>query len=138
MAVARVGAWRATAGEVRLRLDAPVPVNARVGSDRAVQVIDNLVSNGLRHAPEGPVVTVSVLRAAGGIVELHVAGEGPGMTAEQKERAFDRFWRSESGAGGSGLGLSIARRLVEVDGGTIELLDAQGGGREVVVCVPAG
>ena len=137
MAAARVDVWLATAGEVRVQLDAPGPVKARVGSDRAVQMIDNLVSNALRHAPEGSVVTVSVARAAGGLVELRVADEGPGMTAEQKERAFDRFWRGGSGAGGSGLGLSIARRLVEVDGGTIELRDAPGGGLEAIVRLPA-
>ncbi len=59
------------------------------------------------------------------------------MTAEQKARAFDRFWRAGSGSGGSGLGLAIARRLVEVDGGTIELRDAPGGGLEAVVRLPA-
>ena len=46
--------------------------------------------------------------------------EGPGLTAEQRERAFDRFWRAGSGAGGSGLGLAIVRRLVEADEGEVE------------------
>jgi signal transduction histidine kinase len=58
------------------------------------------------------------------------------MTPEQKARAFDRFWRAGSGAGGSGLGLAIALRLVEVDGGTIELRDAPAGGLEAVVHLP--
>jgi signal transduction histidine kinase len=99
-------------------------------------VIDNLVSNALRHGPGGSVVAISVTRA-GHLVELHVADRGPGMTPEQKARAFDRFWRAGSGGGGSGLGLAIARRLVEIDGGTIELIDAAGGGLEVVVRLPA-
>ena len=59
------------------------------------------------------------------------------MTAEQKERAFDRFWRAGSGSGGSGLGLAIVRRLVEIDGGKVELRDAPGGGLEAVVRLPA-
>ena len=59
------------------------------------------------------------------------------MTAEQKERAFDRFWRAGSGTAGSGLGLAITRRLVEVDGGTVELRDGQEGGLEAVVRLPA-
>ena len=122
---------------MRLELVAPGSVEARVGRDRIAQVIDNLVSNALRHAPGSSVVTVSVSRPSGGLVELRVADEGPGMTTEQKARAFDRFWRAGSGAGGSGLGLAIARRLVEVDGGTIELRDAAGGGLEVVVHLPA-
>ena len=61
--------------------------------------------------------------------------EGAGLTPEQRERAFDRFWRA-SKAPGSGLGLSIARRLVELDGGTIELLAASTGGVDAVVRYP--
>ncbi len=137
VAAARVDAWLPTAGEVRLELEAPGPATARVGPDRAAQVIDNLVSNALRHAPRSSVVRVVLARAPGGLVELRVADEGPGMTAEQKARAFDRFWRAGSGSGGSGLGLAIARRLVELDGGTIELRDAAGGGLEAVVRLPA-
>jgi two-component system OmpR family sensor kinase len=110
-------------------------VAARAGADRVAQVIDNLVSNALRHAPGSSVIAVSVAHA-GGLVELRIADEGPGMTPEQKARAFDRFWRAGSGGGGSGLGLAIARRLVEIDGGTIELLDARGGGLEAVVRLP--
>ena len=136
-AATRIDIWRATAGDVQLRFEAPGPANARVGSDRAAQVIDNLVSNALRHAPESSIVTVSVARASAGLVELRVADEGPGLAAEQKARAFDRFWSAGPGTGGSGLGLAIAKRLVEVDGGTIELSDATGGGLEAVVRWPA-
>jgi len=135
-AAARLEAWRPAAGEARLVLDAPAPVQGRVGRDRVTQVVDNLLSNALRHAPQSSVVTVRVVRR-GPFVELTVTDQGPGLTAEQKARAFDRFWRAGSGAGGSGLGLAIARRLVEVDGGTIELRDAPGGGLEAVVRVPA-
>ena len=123
--------------EVRLQLEGSGPVRARVGPDRVAQVIDNLVSNALRHAPAGSVVRVSVTRPTAGLAELRVADEGPGMTAEQKARAFDRFWRAGTGSGGSGLGLAIARRLVEVDGGTIDLDDATGGGLVAVVRLPA-
>jgi signal transduction histidine kinase len=137
VATARIDAWVPTAGEARLQLEAAGPVKARVGRDRVAQVIDNLVSNALRHAPESSVITVSATRAAGGLVELRVADEGPGMTSEQKVRAFDRFWRAGSGSGGSGLGLAIVQRLVEVDGGTVELRDAPGGGLEAVVRLPA-
>ena len=134
VAAARIDAWLPTAGEVRLQLERSGPVEARAGRDRVAQVIDNLVSNALRHAPESSVITVSVTRATG-LAELRVADEGLGMTPEQKARAFDRFWRA--GSGGSGLGLAIARRLVEVDGGTIELQDAPGGGLVAVVHLPA-
>ena len=133
---ARLDALRPGAGAVELRLEAHAPVTARAGADRVAQVVDNLVSNALRHAPGGSLVRVSVAQA-GGLVELRVTDEGPGMTAEQKARAFDRFWRAGSGGGGSGLGLAIALRLVEIDGGTIELRDAATGGLEAVVRFPA-
>ena len=138
VATARIDAWLPTAGEVRLQLQASGAARARVGPDRAAQVLDNLLSNALRHAPGSSTITISVAQAPGELVELRVADEGPGMTAEQKARAFDRFWRAGSGSGGSGLGLAISRRLVEVDGGTIELRDATGGGLEAVVRLPAG
>ena len=68
--------------------------------------------------------------------ELHVIDEGTGLTADQRERAFDRFWRA-SKEPGSGLGLAIAKRLVELDGGTIELRAASTGGIDAVVRYPS-
>ncbi len=133
----RIAVWEPVAGRgVRLRLDADASVSARAGGDRVAQVVDNLVANALRHAPDGSDVTVSVLRADAW-AELRVRDEGAGMTGDQKARAFDRFWRGGADGEGSGLGLAIARRLVEVDGGTIELCDAPGAGLEVVVRLPA-
>jgi signal transduction histidine kinase len=132
----RVEMWGPAADrDVRLRLDAATPVRARAGGDRFAQVVDNLLSNALRYAPDGSAVTVHVLRS-GPWAELRVRDKGPGMTDEQKARAFDRFWRADGQGGGSGLGLAIACRLVELDGGTIELFDAAGGGLEVVVRLP--
>jgi signal transduction histidine kinase len=66
-------------------------------------------------------------------VELHLRDEGRGLTREQRERAFDRFWRAGSGGGGSGLGLAIVRRLVAADDGEVELREASGGGVDAVV-----
>ncbi len=134
---ARVDALQPAANPVELRLDAVGPVAARAGSDRVGQVVDNLVVNALRHAPGSPEIVIGVERV-GSRSEIRVIDHGPGMTAEQKARAFDRFWRAGSGAGGTGLGLAITRRLVEVDGGTVELRDAPGGGLEVVVGLPGG
>jgi signal transduction histidine kinase len=54
------------------------------------------------------------------------------LTAAERERAFDRFWRGRSGEG-SGLGLAIVQRLVEADGGTVELMAADPNGLEAVV-----
>jgi len=95
-------------------------------------VLDNLLANALDAAPRGTTITVAACSGSAG-VELHVSDEGPGMTADQRARAFDRFWRAGSGAGGSGLGLAIVRRLVDADGGEVELAEARGGGVDAVV-----
>ncbi|HYA08054.1 MAG TPA: HAMP domain-containing sensor histidine kinase, partial [Gaiellaceae bacterium] len=130
----RVSTWRALADERGLTLaaDADGTVTVRASPERLAQVLDNLVANALDHAPAGTTVTVSA-RVAAQWAELHVQDEGPGMTPEQRARAFDRFWRAGSGAGGSGLGLAIVRRLVEADEGEVELADAPGGGLDAVV-----
>jgi signal transduction histidine kinase len=75
-------------------------------------------------------VTVSA-RYAGSWVELHVLDEGPGLGAEDRRRAFDRFWKAAGE--GSGLGLAIVKRLVAADGGEVELVPAPGRGLEAVV-----
>ncbi|HEY7198447.1 MAG TPA: ATP-binding protein [Gaiellaceae bacterium] len=130
----RASAWEAFADERGVRVVAEPdgrPV-ARAGRGRLEQVVDNLLSNALDVSPSG---TTVALRAASspGTVEVHVVDEGPGMTAVDRERAFDRFWRGRSGGSGSGLGLAIVKRLVEADDGTVELREAAGGGLDAVV-----
>ena len=135
-AAERVATWTPVAGSVRLEVVGDGSATARAARDRVTQVLDNLLSNAIRHAPAGSVVTVAVERR-GQTVELRVEDHGPGLSDEQKARAFDRFWRASPSGSGSGLGLAIVRRLVEVDGGTIELRDAVGGGLAAVVRFPA-
>ena len=91
------------------------------GTARVEQVLDNLLSNAIDASPRDAQIVVAVR----GWAELHVVDEGPGLTAEQRARAFDRFWRA-SNEPGSGLGLAIAKRLVELDGGEIELRGGRG------------
>ena len=79
------------------------------------QVLDNLLENALEVSPQGGTITVET-RSAPPWIELRISDEGPGLAREERERAFDRFWRNRSGEG-SGLGLAIVRRLVEQDGG---------------------
>jgi signal transduction histidine kinase len=129
----RVETWRGVAEEhgVGLHFVGEPAVQAQASADRVAQVLDNLLSNALDASPSAGEVTVLVA-ATGAAIELCVRDQGPGLSPEQKARAFDRFWRAGTG-GGSGLGLAIARRLVEADGGTIELRDAAGGGLEAIV-----
>jgi len=99
--------------------------------------IVNLVDNALKYAPSSP-VDVSV-RAEGRSVEIAVSDSGPGMTAQERARAFDRFFRGENRADttGAGLGLSIVKRIVERAGGTVEIESAPGSGTRVTLRMPA-
>jgi signal transduction histidine kinase len=128
----RVNAWTAVATEraVRLVVVANAPVTALTSPDRLRQVVDNLIANALAVAPPGSTVTALIEPTP---AQLVIRDEGPGMSDNDKRRAFDRFWRGRPSGAGSGLGLAIARRLVEIDGGTISLRDGQRGGLEVVI-----
>ena len=129
----RVEAWSALAEERGVSVEAdvePVPA-AHAARERLEQALDNLISNALEASPSGGRVVVAARPRDGGI-ELTVVDEGRGLSPEERLRAFDRFWRGPDSAG-SGLGLPIARRLVEIDGGTVELRDAPRGGLEAAV-----
>jgi signal transduction histidine kinase len=101
---------------------------------RIRQVIGNLVANALRFTPAGGRITVGTGETDAG-VRIAVRDTGAGMKPEALEHAFDRFYRSP-GSPGSGLGLSIARNLVEAHGGRIEIESAPGRGTEVRFTLP--
>ena len=85
------------------------------------RAVGNLVRNARRHGPPGGRVTVTV-RAAGERALVTVADEGPGLSAEEAERAFERFWRGPGAQGaGSGLGLAIVRAIAERHGGSVRV-----------------
>lgn len=133
----RVGAWQPLAEErgVALRAEGgPLPP-AHAAPERLVQVLDNLIANAVEHSPPRKTVAVRV-SAIGERLELRVTDEGPGLSAEERGRAFDRFWRGRTDSAGSGLGLAIVRRLTETDGGEALLEEAPGGGLAAVVRLP--
>jgi signal transduction histidine kinase len=134
----RLAAWTALAEErgVALRSDAAREAVALATPGRLEQVLDNLLANALDVSPPGAAITVSAV-VEDGWIELHVADEGPGMSADQRDRAFDRFWRAPGREGeGSGLGLAIVRRLAAADGGSVELRETPSGGLDAVVRLP--
>jgi signal transduction histidine kinase len=131
LVAARLEVWDVVAKERGVTLRADVAdVDVRSTPGRLDQVLDNLISNALDAVPSGGTIWVEAA-PDGDLVVLQVRDDGPGMTAEQRARAFDRFWRAEPSCkdrGGSGLGLAIVRRLVLADGGAITLEPAPGGG----------
>ncbi len=139
----RRDAWLAFAAErgVALEADDAVGLWARATPERLEQVLDNLLNNALEVAPSGSTVRLSA-RVVRDRIEVRVRDAGPGMTGEERARAFDRFWRGTAAPsddnGGFGLGLAIVRQLIHADGGTVELEAPPGGGLEVVLGLRVG
>lgn len=96
----------------------PVPY-VHADPDRIVQVLSNLIGNAIKFTPMHGRIVVSAAQY-GAVVRFSVSDTGPGLSAEQCQRVFDRFWQaSQTGGFGIGLGLSIAKGLVEAHGGEI-------------------
>ena len=136
-------AIRARAGAKGVALDleaAPSLPPLDLDAARIAQAVGNLLDNAVTHTPEGGRVTVSA-RASTGAVEVTVADTGAGIAPEDLPRVFDRFYRTDPSrsrdTGGTGLGLTIARRLVEAHGGTIEAQSVAGEGSQFVIRLPA-
>ena len=110
--------------------------------DHLAQMLDNLIANALEVSPAGSrLVLCSEVETIGAdrFAAVHVIDEGPGMSEEQRDHAFDRFWRAtstRSELGGSGLGLAIVRRLAQADNGRAELRVADTGGIDAVILLP--
>jgi two-component system sensor histidine kinase BaeS len=118
-------------------------LDARIGSNlgtieadpiRLNEVLANLVSNALRHTPPGGSIVVSADRDASGIA-FTVADTGAGITEDELPHVFDRFAKSADSRG-TGLGLPIAKAIVEAHGGAIEIRSEPGKGTTVRLGVP--
>jgi signal transduction histidine kinase len=126
----------------RLLLESDQDCSAVVDHDRMRQVVDNLVSNAIKFSPRGTDVHV-VVRGHNGGVRLEVRDHGPGLTAEDLQRAFGRFARLSArptgGEAATGLGLSIVKGLVELHGGRVWIESAgPGRGAAFIVELPRG
>jgi PAS domain S-box-containing protein len=118
----------ASTASVRFAVDVEPRLRLYADPDRIVQVISNLVSNAIRHSPAGGCVQVTA-RSARAAVLVSVVDAGPGVPEETRDRIFQRFWQNEpQHRGTAGLGLAIARALVEAHGGRIWTEPAPGGG----------
>jgi two-component system, OmpR family, sensor kinase len=123
----------------RITLDAPEPVVACADGERIRQVIDNLIGNAIQHTPPRSPVLVNVCHDCG-TAQITVTDRGPGMTAEQADHVFERFYRADEArsrvSGGTGLGLAIAASLTAAHGGAITVDTSPGEGASFRVRLP--
>ncbi len=130
----RADAWSAAAAEhgVGLVTEVSDGLSVPLVPGALEQVLDNLLANAIAASPAGSEIHLAATPREGA-VEITVGDGGPGMAADDRARAFDRFWRGREDRPGSGLGLAIVKSLVETDGGTVRLDEAPGGGLRVIV-----
>jgi two-component system OmpR family sensor kinase len=108
-------------------------------ADRLLQLVMILLDNALKYTPAGGQVTLALRRVSTTAVSISVADTGIGIPPEERERIFERFYRSPAARAcseGSGLGLPIARWIAQAHGGDIEVHDGPAGGSEFVVTLP--
>jgi signal transduction histidine kinase len=119
-----------------------VPRDFRLEADaeRLHQVVANLVENAVRHSPPKGRVSVRALAAPGGGARLEVSDDGPGIPDSEVTRVFERFYRADSARsssdGGAGLGLAIARWIVELHGGDIRVARDKAHGCRMIATIP--
>lgn len=136
----RIEVWSPLIEENRGTLEADVEPDrfADLLNGTLEQILDNLIDNALNASDDSPAIVISLRRdASANALVLEVMDRGQGMTDEDMRRAFDRFWRAPTNsASGSGIGLSIVSRLVEVNRGSVCLLPRPGGGVIARVSLP--
>ena len=127
-------------------------IRAQVDRGLLSRAFENLVANALRHGRPGGTIAIGARRIAGGdggpLVVVDVDDDGPGIPAADRERAFEAFWRGGSQRGssgqggpsdrGRGLGLYIARSIVEGHGWSLEIGSSPSGGARLSIAIPTG
>ncbi|MDG4833126.1 HAMP domain-containing sensor histidine kinase [Solwaraspora sp. WMMD1047] len=147
LATEAVEAARAVAPERDVSLDVQPGAGTLVvlGDDaRLRQILGNLMTNALTHTPASASVSLRLSRGPGDRAVIEVVDTGPGLTAEQAERVFERFYRADAartrhgtgGATSTGLGLAIVAALVAAHDGTVQFVETPGGGATFRVELP--
>jgi signal transduction histidine kinase len=127
---------QADAGGVHIEFTEPAsPIMLNVDPERVRQVVSNLISNAVRYSPKGSAVRV-VLTNEGTGARISVADSGPGIAAADLPHVFDRYYKSADSRG-MGLGLSIAKYIVEAHGGQIHAESQPGQGTTIWFTLPA-
>lgn len=135
----RIAAWKPNAAEKRIELIRTGPAEVRAYTDPTAlgSALDAIIDNAIKYSPRGGTVEVRVDDGDDGPA-ISVTDQGPGLAPEEYERIGDRFWRSprHQNVDGSGLGLSVARTLIEAAGGALTLGPAPVQGLRATITVP--
>jgi len=125
----RIESWESLAAErgIAMELIAPSVAVAFAVPSAVEQILDNYIDNALEVVPDNSRITVTVT-PGNHEVQLTVDDEGPGLSPEDRVRAFDRFWRGRQDDGGSGLGLAVVSALAQASGGSVWLDESPQGG----------
>lgn len=115
------------------------PLLIRGDADRLERVLTNLLDNAFHYARQGGGHVWLVAHKWGDTIEIRVEDDGPGLPDEHKTRIFERFYRADTArrGGGAGLGLAIAREIVQAHGGTLHAEDRAEQGTRLVIRLPA-
>lgn len=116
------------------------PAPAEADERRIHQIVTNLVANAVRYSPPGAAITIETGRSSNGEAFVRVTDSGPGLTDDDLEHVFDRFYRGSAAQGteGSGVGLAIAAELPSAHGGQLTADRSAGGGARFSLTLPAG
>lgn len=130
--------------KIRIAIDEELPV-VRVDARAVAEVIYTLLDNAGKYAPPETLITIDAHRRGDDLIEIAVEDQGPGIPPNLRERVFERFYRAATNgagddrAGGIGMGLAIAKGIVEAHGGHIRIEDGKSGhGTRVAFTVPVG
>src|SRR5438552_8450232 len=130
--------------QIKVLVQDELPV-VRVDARAVTEVLYTLIDNASKYAPAGTTITIAANRVADDVIEIGVEDQGPGIPSNLRERVFERFYRASSNgvtsdrAGGIGMGLAIAKGIVEAHGGRIWIDEAHSGhGARLVFTVPVG
>lgn len=111
-------------------------VSISIDRDRITRVIDNLLANAVRHTPEGGAIRLHVRVSSDETVELLVEDSGPGIPPSLLLRLFQRYVRGEAASDRNGLGLAVAREIINAHGGTISAENRPEGGARIRILLP--
>ena len=133
--------WRAAAHDRDLHWQSDIPdqlPTLQIDPDRLAQVVGNLLSNAIKYTPAGGSVTITAVGLPNEL-QIQISDTGPGIIAEEQVRIFDPFFRSQQERRfpqGLGIGLTIARDLVQAHGGQITLQSERGKGSTFTIHLP--